>query len=185
MGAISPRLTKFKNGWKKRQILSPYYFFLWGCSQKCSFDPLRLLASCLLQVALILCYLDVFWKLAQGEIGTKWNKSDFFFYIYTLVGNLDLVFKNQLYHKVNAQMFRINIFIKKNSSKIWHKNSAQCEFFWKYISRTKCEMHKAKPHKVRATCIRLPGLEIKVCQHKVPWHDFLVLLSKIYHGKLF
>ena len=137
---------------------------------------------------------EVFLKTHTRWNSHKVNKSDFF---YTLVGNLDLVFidfKNQLYHKVIAQMFRINIFIKKilqkYGIKIQHNvrkrdKIAQCEFFWKYKSRTKCEMHKAKPHKVRATCIRLPGLEIKVCQRKVPWHDFLVLLSKIYHGKLF
>ena len=65
-------------------------------------------------------------------------------------------------------MIRINLFAKnsKINQKILQKYDiksphkvrkwekiAQCEFFWrKSKARTKCETHKVKPHKVRATC---------------------------------
>ena len=44
---------------------------------------------------------------------------------------------------------------------------AQCEFFLrKYKSRTKCETHKVKPHKVRATCIS-KGQQAEIVEKKI------------------
>ena len=74
-------------------------------------------------------------NLGGSKLLPKWLESTFF---QKILRSIKKFFKNDIKspHKVRK----------------WEK-IAQCEFFWrKSKPRTKCEMHKVKPHKVRATC---------------------------------